>query len=457
MKFIDRVNQLVKESPDKILLSDWKGEYQVNEIWSLSGRVYRYLTEHGVGKEDVVMVHLPRCADVIMISLGIWRAGAAVTIQEDWVSEDWVESAKRDASCRIVIDNDLLREILKQDPKDGWAPRDLHNLAYITYTTGTTGERKGVMHEYGSFELMVDFFSITNEGWPLPENYRTGLTTSLHSAIPSIVYSVAIGGYMDIVPIEITNDFTLFRKRLIEKKITYTYMSPVLLERLAILDSPYLQCIGTSFEPATNMCSMPIPILNEYGMTESPIVIAEFVIDKEYDIVPIGKPVNPDETFLLDKNDMKVIDGEIGEICFVNHYCRGYLNKPEATAAQFRNGIFHTRDLGQMQSDGNWLMLGRMNDSIETPEGLVVALEIEVAARKVTKDRNLYVKVFPGSSKPVICVYAEKEIDLEFLRDNLSKSLPEYKLPTDFVLVDSFKYNNGKVIRLNLKNPIIDA
>jgi len=453
----DNLCELALSHTDRVLLSDGKGDYGIGDVWSASGRVYRYLVEHGVGREDVVMVLLPRGAQALMVVMGVWRAGAAVTIHEDWFSEEWINFAKRDTGCKMVIDAKVMDEILALEPLVGWKEADEHDLAYITYTTGTTGERKGVMHEYGSLGRIVDLSKSSFDGWTAPENYRTALMISLHSAISSIVLSFFFGAYLDIVPYEVVENPDALKKRLAEKRILYTYMSPVMLEKIGSFDSPYLECIGTGFEPATNMCSSSVPLVNEYGMTESPFVLSEFIIDKPYGIVPIGKPICPDETFILERNGTPVADGEIGEICFVNHFCRGYRNMPEATAAQFRDGLFHTRDLGKVLPDGNWLMLGRVNDSLETPFGLVVALEIETVVRSVIGYHNIYVKVFEGGSAdrldPVICVYADRSIDLNDLRERLAQYLPAYKLPTDFVQVDSFNYINGKVIRLELKNP----
>jgi len=457
MELFKNICSMVSQSQDKTILSDKNGEYGMIEIWDISGRVYRYLVEHGIEREDVVMVLLPRCAKSIMVAIGIWRAGAAVTMLEDRTSTEWTEYLKADTKCKIVIDTGLLDDILNTEPLEGWKEPDLHDLAYITYTTGTTGERKGVMHEYGTLGRIIDSSKSSFDGWTAPQSYRIALMISLHSAISSIVLSIAYGMYMDIVPCEVVADSEAFMRRMVRKKIMYTFMSPVMLEKIGHLDSPYLECVGTSFEPATNICSSSVPMVNEYGMTEAGGVLFEFLIDKEYEIVPIGKPLWPDETFILDKNDERVTNGEIGEICFVNHFCRGYLNMPDATASQFRNGLFHTRDLGKVLPDGNWVMLGRVNDSIATPSGLVVALEIEALSRDVMRYHNIYVKVFDGSTagrgEPVICVYADKQLDLRVLRERLALHLPEYKLPTDFVKVDSFKYNNGKVIRLELSNP----
>lgn len=461
MNLFEHIYELSTRYPGRVLLSDDEGEYCAGELWSVSGRVYRYLIEHDVSREDVVMVLLPRGAEAVMAAVGVWRAGAAVMIHEDWIAKESIRFSKRDSNCRIVIDARVMDEIRSLEPMKGWKDADEHDLAYITYTTGTTGERKGVMHEYGSLGRIIELSKTSFEGWTAPEEYRTALMTALHSAISSIVLTITFGIYLDIVPREVVADCEALKKRLVRNRIMYTFMSPVMLKKFGHLDSPYLECVGTSFEPATNMCSCSIPIVNEYGMTECPYVLSEFVIDRQYGIVPIGKPILPDETFILDKNGSPVADGEIGEICFVNRFCRGYLNMPEATAVQFRDGIFHTRDLGKVLPDGNWVMLGRVNDSVETPSGLVVALEIEALSRAVMEYHSIYVKVFEGVTagrqKPVICVYADKQLDLNLLRERLLQHLPEFKLPTDFVKVDSFKYNNGKVIRMQLRNPYEQA
>lgn len=449
---MERIENNKNKSPDKIILSDAYGEYTNQQLWDESGRVYAYLLEQGVGREDVVLVHLPRCAEAVMVLIGVLRVGAAAVVMEDWGENAWVDYVKNDVAPRITIKGENMALIRKMKPKEGYRLPDLHDLAYIVYTTGTTGQSKGVMHEYGTIERY----------WPsedaAPEivdvsKCSLALTVTLHTGTLPIILSLGNGAHVDIVPFEVFNDWPRFLQRLEDKGIVTTYTSPVFYQKHGVPQTSYLKYVSVSFEPACGIYNEGTILVNEYGCSETGSTVAWFMIDKQYDITPIGKPVLGFNISILDENDQPVPDGELGEICVDNIYCRGYLNLPEVTKEHFRNGQYHTHDLGKRMPDGNYIMYGRMNDALKTSAGLIIALEIEVAARKVLGCTTAYVKIFPTDKEPVICLYTDFPIDFPKVQFELSNIIQSYKVPTDHVQVEKFEYKNGKAIRVHLKNP----
>ena len=121
-----------------------------HELDVASGRVYRYLTEHGIGREDVVMILLPRSAKPFAVIVGVWKAGAAYILLETNHPAEKREFIKRDANCKLVVDEDVFGEMMQRDVLQGYKTADPHDLSYIVYTSGTTGNPKGVLHEYGT-------------------------------------------------------------------------------------------------------------------------------------------------------------------------------------------------------------------------------------------------------------------------------------------------------------------
>ena len=89
-----------------------------------------------------------------------------------------------------------------------------------------------------------------------------------------------------------------------------------------------------------------------YAQSESGVVTSIFVIDKEYDVCPVGKPQFDMKYRVVDDDGNDVPDGEIGEFLFENPYVRGYINLPEETAKVFKDGYFYTPDLVQVLPDG---------------------------------------------------------------------------------------------------------
>ena len=126
-----------------------------HELGDASGKVYRYLTERGIGKEDVVMILLPRGAKPFVAVVGVWKAGAAYVMLEANYPAEKREFIKRDANCKLVIDEIVFNEMMKCEVLEGYKVANPHDMSYIIYTSGTTGNPKGVMHEYGTQFLAV--------------------------------------------------------------------------------------------------------------------------------------------------------------------------------------------------------------------------------------------------------------------------------------------------------------
>ena len=309
------------------------------------------------------------------------------------------------------------------------------------------------MHEYGP----LDRYLPTGDDCPSGDDLTAcsvALTTTLHTGLLPVMITLANDAMEDIVPHEVFEDWPRFLEHLTAKRIGSTYMSPVYLHRYGVPETPFLKYVSVSFEPVCHIFSERTKIINEYGMTEAGTTVAWFLIDRPYDITPAGRPLEGFRLCVMDESGKALPDGEMGEVCVENLYCRGYLNQPEATRKQFREGWYHTRDLGKRLPDGNYVVYGRMNDALKVNGEWIVALEIESALRKILGRDSAYVKVFDDHEQvPCICLYTDFSVDLQTLRERLQGVLPESKWPTDHVLVDQFEYNNGKVIRLNLKNP----
>ncbi len=131
------------EYKNKVLLADdmTKG-ITYGQFYQLTGRVYAYLKNKGIGKEDFVLICLPRGIQPIIAFGGVLRAGAAFVIVEDNYAPERIEFIKKDCGCKIVIDSDVWSEIQLTKSIDGYEPFDDHAAAFAVYTSGTTGNPK---------------------------------------------------------------------------------------------------------------------------------------------------------------------------------------------------------------------------------------------------------------------------------------------------------------------------
>jgi len=145
----------VAASPDVFFLADEKNPqgYTIAQTDELSGRVYAYLKKKGIGREDFVLICVPRGAAVFIAALGVLKSGAAFTIMEDHYPRERIEYIKKDSGSKLEINAGVWEEMMAEKPLDGYEKPGLHDAAFAVYTSGSTGNPKGVLHEYGNINI----------------------------------------------------------------------------------------------------------------------------------------------------------------------------------------------------------------------------------------------------------------------------------------------------------------
>ncbi|MBP3873570.1 MAG: AMP-binding protein, partial [Lachnospiraceae bacterium] len=433
-----------------------------SELWDISGRTYRFLKEQGIGKEDFVLIKLPRGPKPMAVILGVFRAGAAFTIVEDIYPEDRIAYIEKDCGCRLRIDLDAYDKILKTEPLEGFEKTDPHDACFAIYTSGTTGNPKGVLHEYGKLDYAVKSVpkefekkeeSVEKFAAIMPMNFVAFLfviTTFFYNGDTAYVVSFAVA-----------KNFVRYTQLLEQEQITECFMSPSMI-RVYKNPADSLKIIATGSEPANGIFYGKPAIYNIYAMSESGMAIAGFLIDKPYDKAPVGRNTTGSKVVILGEDGQELPDGQEGEICFENAYFRGYIHLPEETEKAFRGGIFHTGDLGYMDENGNLLISGRSDDMIKINGNRIEPAEIEAAAKDILHVQNAVAKGFDEDGSAFVALYCLKsEVGDKFdegktdgIRREMENRLPHYMIPSYFVALDELPINpNGKVVRKMLKSP----
>lgn len=464
--FVEKFEENVKLSPNKSLFFDeanTKGiSYSV--IDEVSSKIYHYLTNKGIGKEDFVLINLPRGVQPIMAMVGVWKTGAAFTIVEDNYAPDRIEFIRKDCNCKAEINNDNWDEIMNLDPKEGYVIADLHDAAFAIYTSGTTGNPKGVLHEYGNILRAVESVKISEDEVLVKKGEHGALVAPLNFIASTIflMYVLYCGPELENAKLYIVSYATLknpiaLKKFMLEKTISLTFLTPSYVRMLGGTTGPFLKTLIVGSEPANNVYLKGVKLCNTYMMSESAFIVSMFKIDKSYETCPIGKNTLPDlEIKLLDEDGKEVQDGETGELCYKNPYFRGYINLPEETEKALKDGIYHSGDLAKKDPNGNLVLLGRNNDMIKINGNRIEPAEIEAAVKQVIGASWVAAKGFNESNQSYICAYYKDDIkiDMEKTREELLKRLPYYMLPAYFVKIDKVPLKaSGKLDRKALPAP----
>lgn len=165
-----------------------------SQLDDMSGRVYGWLRENRIGKEDFVLIDLPRGVLPVIAMIGVWKAGAAWALVEDKYAPERIDYIRRDCGCKLDISMKNWDDIMRGKPLEGHEKPEMHDAAYAIYTSGTTGNPKGVLHEYGNLQRAIDSIRIDGE-MPFTENDRLATLAPMNFVATVIVILAALNVY----------------------------------------------------------------------------------------------------------------------------------------------------------------------------------------------------------------------------------------------------------------------
>lgn len=460
MTILQMLEEYTKQKPNAAILFDDAHAKGITyaQLDDLSGRVYAYLSGKGIGKEDFVLINLPRGIMPIIAMIGVWKAGAAWALVEDTYAPERIEFIRNDCGCKAELSALNWEEVMATEPQKGYVTADDHDAAYAIYTSGTTGNPKGVLHEYGNLERAVDSIRVDGEN-PFNGKDRLALLAPMNFVASVIVILKALsicGGKIFVVSYATIKNPMALKMFFVEKRITITFLTPSYVRMLGNQTGPFLRMLFVGSEPANNVYNKNLDLINIYAASESGFAVGVFKIDRSYETCPIGKPEIDCEITLYAEDGSIVADGDIGELCFDNPFVRGYINLPEETEKAFKNGVYHTGDLARVDENGNYVLLGRSGDMIKINGNRIEPAEIEASVKQVLGIGWAAARGFEENGKSYLCAYytEDVEVDPDKMREELSKRLPYYMIPAYYIKIDKVPLKpNGKMDRKALPKP----
>jgi len=491
----DRFEKIARQYPDRLAVKMGDRSLTYDAFNRAANRIARaILAKRGPGSEPIALL-FEHGIDVLLALFGVLKAGKFYVAINSTFPPERINTILEDSGAGLIATNGSnavlarslthgARGLLNIDTIDGSVSSEnldlsvsADDLLSILYTSGSTGEPKGVCYRHKSITRN------TNGYFPIRVDDRLSLihSVSFGSAITHLYQSLLNGA--SLFPFDLKSEGVQDLARwLSSEEITMLHVPPALFRQLAEPASlqdklSHLRLLRLSGAPITKLdfdlykkiFSSTVLLEILMGSTETR-VIGRAVLDQTFsfpeDGTPVGYPYSDNKILLLDENGREVGPGEVGEIAVQSRTLSdGYWKRPEDNSAKFlrdpktaEEPICLTGDLGRMRPDGFFIHLGRKDFMVKIRGYRVDLGEIErtlcahpqvkeagvVADDRESGEKYLAAYVVPASTPgPTV----------DELRRFLKETLPDYMVPSAFVFLQSLPLTNGKLDRKALPKP----
>ncbi|WP_139253735.1 non-ribosomal peptide synthetase [Hydrococcus rivularis] len=487
----------VEKTPDAIAIEFEDRQLTYRQLNQKANQIAHYLNSQGIKPEDKIGLCVDRSLEMVAGILGILKAGGAYVPLDTTQPQERLNFILEDAQVVLVLTQKHLLERFTQTRVQLIALEEISstqedspnlevtpdNLAYIIYTSGSTGQPKGVLCTHHNvirlFRATQSWFNFSqHDVWTL--FHSIAFDFSVWEMWGALLY----GGRLIVVPYWVSRSPEAFYELLAQEEVTVLNQTPSAFrqlirvedspERVKILKLRFVIFGGEALElqslkPWCDRHSDRSPqLVNMYGITETTVHVTYRSLSIE-DIEKntgsaIGRPIPDLQVYLLDKAQQLVPIGIPGEIYIGGAgLARGYLNRPELTREKFITNpfsnapearLYRSGDMARYLPNGELEYLGRIDQQVKIRGFRIELGEIEavlagypdvaevvvLAREEVSGDKRLVAYVVPR--------LGNNDSMTTNLRQWLQNKLPDYAIPSSFVLLDALPLTaNGKVDR----------
>ena len=453
-KFILRLLDSLKTNEDKIAVVDQNGQRQTTykELFTMACRVTGYLQKKNYPPHSFIGISLPTSMEYVAAEIGIWLAGHAIVPMGDKYPKDRIDYIMHHCESPLLINDEVIQAMMKAEPTEHYVLPDEEDINALFYTSGSTGAPKGVLHNFRSIGSPAPFEKFLEE----QNLHIMGATMPFFFIASRTIFLIFFrGGQVYLVEPGIVKDINLLEDYLAQHRVEFTFLPPSVLANFQSKSSD-LKLVMSAAERMTNIYFKDFKLINHYGQTETCGTGASFVVDKPYEITPIGKPGAHLEYCIMDENGNEVPQGEEGELCLKGELTVGYYKDPASTKELFKYGWLHTGDIVRELPDGNLVYIERKDWMVKINGQRVEPGEVEAVIKQIDGVENAIVKGFTTKNRQYLCAYyiSKDNISGDTIRMYLLSKLPAYMVPAYFVRMDSFPLlPSGKTDRKSLLVP----
>lgn len=423
------------------------------------------MQEHAITGGDFVGIKMERSEKLLVSVLAVLKTGATYVPIDVNYPEERIAYIEKDSNCTFVIDTaaygdfeKIQSNYSKENPS---ANRKSGHLAYIIYTSGTTGNPKGVMITHQNAVALIHWAQKEFN----TESFDIAYAATSHCfdlSVYEMFYPLSVGKKIRILPnaLEIGTALASAQDQKILLNTVPSSIRNVLEAGFPLENVSIINLAGEPFpvDIAKKLLQTKAQIRNLYGPSEDTTYSTSYLLspEKDYQAIPVGKPIANTQAYILDEMLQLVPAGCIGKLYLSGDgLAKGYLNQPELTSAKFVDNpfdstakMYDTGDLAKWMPDGNLAFFGRKDHQVKLRGYRIELGEIENAILSFSENIVQAVVAVKKSKEDVLVGYyvENRLIDKTLLRTYLEKQLPAYMVPTHFVKVETVPLTpNGKV------------
>ena len=479
---IDLFEEQVKRVPNKTAVVCDGKILTYNDLYEKVNILANYITTYNLEKETPIAIFLDKSLEMIIAMLAILKAGFCYLPVDVSYPKTRINYMLNDASAKLILSNksvsnllDTNIEIINIDLTENFYNTQVNlfkskfnisssNLAYIMYTSGSTGNPKGVMIEQKSIIRLVKNTNFIS----FDDNDRILQTGSIVFDACTFEIWIALLNGLELYIIkkdDLLNIFS-FSRFLKDNKISILWLTAPLFNQICEQNPTIFEgvkCLLTGGDVLSprhiNMAKLSNPnltIINGYGPTENTTFSCCFTIDNEYShSIPIGKPIANSSCYIVSKCGNLQPVGVPGELWVGGDgVARGYLNNEVMTNKSFCNNfldnlrVYKTGDLVKWLPDGNIEFIGRIDNQVKVRGFRVELNEINSKILQFHNVKDSITLICNNNNDKFICSYVVFKSDnsITELKNFLKGVLPNYMIPSFITPLKVLPINtNGKV------------
>ncbi len=470
-------------TPDAVAVVDEDVRLTYEELERQSSMLAARLREAGAAPDRCVGLLLERSTRFVVSALAVLKSGAAYVPIDPSTPTERASFILNDAGAIAVVTQPSIARHLTETrfavidvdgtQTPGLAPFAEPNiqpdmLAYVVYTSGSTGEPKGVEITHTN---LCNLIAWHQSAFEVTAADRASQIAGLgFDAVGWEIWPYLTAGASVHVADELTRRSPeALRDWIVAQKITIGFVPTILAEQLLNMSWPGETALHTLLTGGDRLnrrplAELPFVVVNNYGPSECTVVTTSGIVSPSGDSQAppsIGRPIANVTALILDEDLQPVAPGEPGELCVAGALVgRGYRNLPQETASRFvtysaasgeRLRIYRTGDQARLLENGELEFLGRLDDQIKIRGYRVELGEIVTQLNRCAGIETSIVSVRDtGESGPTLVAYIVPRRDANLndsdLREFLAARLPDYMIPSSFVMMAALPITaNGKL------------